>query len=66
MEEFKVSGNKAMVKELDNNLIGKNVIDMLPGKSVTHAMMKILLVYLMFLKKKDMGRSKQILRFYIR
>ena len=45
------------MKELDKNLIGRNMIDMLSSKSVTHDMMKISLVYLMSLKKK---RSEQM------
>ena len=52
MKIFKDEGYKATVKELGKNLIGKNVIDMLPAKSVTHDMMKMSLSYLMFLKRK--------------
>ena len=55
---FKKSGHDAMVKELDKILIGQNVIDMLPARSVTHAMMKMLLAYLMFLKRKKRGQIK--------
>ena len=49
---FKDERYKATVKELSKNLIGKNVIDMLPGNSVTSDMMKMSLSYLMFLKRK--------------
>ena len=52
MKVFREEGHTATVKELSKNLIGKNVIDMLPAKSVTHDMMKMSLSYLMFLKRK--------------
>ena len=52
MKLFKEEGYKATIKELGKNLIGKNVIDMLPANSVTSDMMKMLLSYLMFLKRK--------------
>ena len=58
MKEFKEFGYEATIKELDKQLIGKNVIDMLPAKSVTHDMMKMSLVYLMFLKRKQCGKIK--------
>ena len=35
MKLFKDEGYKATIKELGKNLIGKNVIDMLPANSVT-------------------------------
>ena len=47
---FKESGHEATIKELDKNLICKNVLDMLDPKSVTFDMMKMSLGYLMFLK----------------
>ena len=37
---FKELGYNATVKELDRNLIGKNVMDMLLAGSITHDMMK--------------------------
>ena len=52
MKEFKEKGHIATVKVLGKNLIGKNVIDMLPVRSITHDMMKMLLSYLMFFKRK--------------
>ena len=52
MKVFKDEGYKATVKELSKNLIGKSVIEMLPGNSVTSDMMKMSLSYLMFLKKE--------------
>ena len=55
---FKESGHEATIKELDKNLIGKNVLDMLDPKSVTFDMMKMSLGYLMFLKRKRDGRIK--------
>ena len=55
---FKEVGYNATMKELDKNLIGKNVLDMLPARSVTHDMMKMLLSYLMFLKRKRCGKIK--------
>ena len=59
LKEFKELGYVATIKELDKNLIVKNVIDMLLARSITHDMMKMSLAYLMFLKKeKDVERSK--------
>ena len=55
---FKEKGHAATVKELGKNLIGKNVIDMLPVRSITHDMMKMSLSYLMFLKRKRHGLIK--------
>ena len=46
------------MKGLNKNIIGKNVIDMLPARSVTHDMMKMSLAYLMFLKRKRVGQCK--------
>ena len=34
LKEFKEVGYIATIKELDKNLIGKNVIDMLPARSI--------------------------------
>ena len=53
---FKEKCHKATIKELDKSLIVRNVIDMLPARSITHDMMKMSLAYLMFLKRK---RSEQ-------
>ena len=36
LKEFKETGYKATVKELNKNLIGKNVLDMLTPKSIDH------------------------------
>ena len=58
MKVFKVKGHTATVKELGKNLIDKNVIDMLPARSITHDMMKMSLSYLMFLKRKRAGLIK--------
>ena len=58
MKVFKESRHKAAVKELDKNLIGWNVIDMLPARSITHGMTKMSLVYLMFPKRKRSGLIK--------
>ena len=58
MKVFKEKGYTATVKELDKNLIGRNVIDMLPARSVTHDMMKMSLTYLIFLKRKRCGKIK--------
>ena len=55
---FKEKGHTATVKELGKNLIGKNVIDMLPARSITHAMVEMSLSYLMFLKRKRNGLVK--------
>ena len=58
MKAFKEKGYKATLKELGKNLIGKNVINMLLTRSIVHDMMKMLLAYLMFLKRKRSGLSK--------
>ena len=69
MKVFKEQGYKATVKELDKSLIGRNVINMLPARSITHAMMKMSFAYLMFLKRiKDQSKwlcQQQIQREYI-
>ena len=51
-------GYEATIKELGKNLIGKNVTDMLPDKSITNNMMKISPAYLMLLKEKICGTVK--------
>jgi hypothetical protein len=58
LNEFKETGYIATVNELNKNLIGKNVLDMLEPKSVTYDMMKMSLGYLMFLKRKRCGKIK--------
>ena len=58
LREFKELGYKATIKKLDKNLISKNVMDMLPAQSVTHDMIKMSLAYLMFLKRKQCGKTK--------
>ena len=55
MKVFKESGHESTVKELDKNPIGRNVIDMLPAQSITHAIIKMSLTNLMFLKTKRSG-----------
>jgi hypothetical protein len=52
------NGYKATIKELDANLIGCNVIDMLPPEGITRDVSKMLLGYLMFLKRKRCGMIK--------
>ena len=58
LKVFKEAGYDATLKELDKNLIGDNVLEMLPAKSITHDMMKMSLDYLMFLKRKRFGNIK--------
>ena len=58
LEVFKDVGYDATLKELDKNLIGKNVLEMLPPKSITNEMMRMSLSYLMFLKRKRFGKIK--------
>ena len=58
LKKFKELGYEATIKELDKNLTGKNIMDMLSAKSVTHDMMKMSLAYLMFLKRKRCGKIK--------
>jgi hypothetical protein len=55
---FGESGYNATVKELDENLIGRDVIQMLDPKSVTYDMFQMSLSYLMFLKRKRCGTIK--------
>ena len=50
-------GYEATMKELNKNIIGRNVIDMLLVRSVTHDMIKMSLTYLIFQKRK---RDRQI------
>ena len=57
LKVFKEMEFNATIKELDKNLIGKNIMDMLPAGSITHDMMKMSLAYLMFLKI-NVERSK--------
>ena len=52
MKVFREEGHAATVKKLGKNLIGKNVISMLPAKSVTHDIMKMSLSYFIVLKRK--------------
>ena len=43
---FKEKGHEATVKELDKNLISRNVINMLRAQSIAHDMIKMSLAYL--------------------
>ena len=58
LKEFKEVGYNATIKELDKNLISKNIMDMLPARSITNDMMKMSLAYLMFLKRKRCRKIK--------
>ena len=58
LKVFKEAGYEATLKELDKNLIGKNVLDMLPARSFIHDMMKMSLDYLILLKRKRFGKIK--------
>ena len=58
LKVFKDAGYDATLKELDKNLIGKNVFKMLQPKSITYDIMKMSLDYLMFLKRKRFGKIK--------
>ena len=58
LKVFKEMGYNATVKELDKNLIGRNVMDMLPARSITNGMMRMSLSYLMFLKRERCGKIK--------
>jgi hypothetical protein len=51
-------GYDATIKELDENLIGRDVIQMLQPQSVTYEMFQMSLSYLMFLKRKRCGKIK--------
>ena len=48
---FKEFGYEATLKELEKNPINRNVIGILPARSVIHDIMKMSLAYLMFLKR---------------
>ena len=58
MKVFKEISYTATVNKLDKSLIGRNMIDMLPAKLITYVMIKMSLVYLMFLKRKQCGKIK--------
>ena len=58
LKVFDKEGYKATIKELDTNLIGRNVIDMLPPEAITQDIFKMSLGYLMFLKRKRCGKIK--------
>jgi hypothetical protein len=51
-------GYDATIKELYENLIGRDVIQMLQPQSVTYEMFQMSLSYLMFLKRKRCGKIK--------
>jgi hypothetical protein len=55
---FGEGGYKATIKELDANLIGRNVIDMLTPDGITRDIFQMSLGYLMFLKRKRCGKIK--------
>ena len=46
------------MEELDENLLGKNVIDMLDPSDVSWGIFQMSLAYLMFLKRKRSGKIK--------
>jgi hypothetical protein len=58
LKVFGEDGYKATIKELDANLIGRNVIDMLPPEAITRDIFTMSLGYLMFLKRKRSGIIK--------
>ena len=58
MKVFGDEGYKAAIKELDENLIGRNVVRMLMKKEVTKEIFQKSLAYLMFLKRKRCGKIK--------
>ena len=58
MQVLKEKGYTATVKELEKNLIGRNMIDMLPARLITHKMIKMSLVYLMLMERKRCGKIK--------
>jgi hypothetical protein len=58
LKVFGEDGYKATIKELDANLIGRNIIEMLPPEGITRDIFKMSLGYLMFLKRKRCGKIK--------
>jgi hypothetical protein len=58
LKVFGEDGYKATIKELDANLIGRNVIDILSPECITRDIFKMSLGYLMFLKRKRCGKIK--------
>ena len=55
---FRKEGYKATMEELDQNLIGKNVIGMLNLLDVSWGIFQMSLAYLMFLKR-ERSRTKE-------
>ena len=58
MKVFGKKGYNATMEELDENLIGKNVIDMLNPSDVSWGIFQMSLAYLMFLKR-ERSRTKE-------
>ena len=58
LELFGDEGYQAALKELDENLVGRGCIEVLPETDVTWEIRQIALGYLMFLKRKRNGNMK--------
>jgi hypothetical protein len=58
LEIFGDEGYQAALKELDENLVGRGCIEVLPEADVTWEIRQIALGYLMFLKRKRNGKMK--------
>ena len=56
---FKEVGHNATIKELDKNLNGKNVLDMLEPQSVTYDIMKMSLARISNVPEEETGREDQ-------
>ena len=55
---FGKKGYKAIIEELDENLLRKNMIDVLDPSDVTWSIFQMSLAYLIFLKQKQSGKIK--------
>ena len=58
MSVFQDEGHQATIKELDENLVGRDVIDLLDPTDISHKIFHSALNYLMFLKRKRSGTVK--------
>ena len=58
MSIFQKEGHEATVKELDENLVGRDAIDLLDPRDISQEIFHNALNYLMFLKRKRSGTVK--------
>ena len=58
MSIFQKEGHEATIKELDENLVGRDAIDLLDPQDISQEIFHSALNYLMFLKRKRSGTVK--------